>query len=178
MPIFLNGGGGVIDWGLIVRLLPLLPRLLWPKHWSMDLVLLPRQKIRPLATNSILLVCWPKESLLSASGHVNPIHRRYILGGKKDPCKDPCRYLFAGSLRVAVFKLKNIKTFLNKSPIIYDTRRSLFCLSFPSIDRATAPGQYEQSYLNVKTLTKHVPYPQKLISRTQSDQTRSGNTIL
>ncbi len=54
----------------------------------------------------------------------------------------------------------------------------MFCLSFLSIDRATAPGQYEQSYLNIETLTKYVPHPQKLISMTQSDQTRSGNTIL
>ena len=68
---------------------------------------------------------------------------------------------------------------LDKSPIIYeDTRRMMFSLSFPSIDRATAPGHYEQSYLNVERLTEHVPYPQNLISRTQSDQTRSGNTIL
>ncbi len=35
----------------------------------------------------------------------------------------------------------------------------IFFLSFPSINRATTPGQYEQFYLNAKTLTKHVPYP-------------------
>jgi hypothetical protein len=38
---------------------------------------------------------------------------------------------------------------LNESPIFYDTRRTIFCLSFPSTDRATAPGGYEQFYLNV-----------------------------
>ena len=74
---------------------------------------------------------------------------------------------------------QNVKTLLNKSLNIYDIKRTMFCLSFPLIDRATAPGRYEQSYLNVlETLTKNVPYPQKLISRTQSNQTRSGNNIL
>ena len=29
---------------------------------------------------------------------------------------------------------------LNESPIFYDTRRTICCLSFPSTDRATAPG--------------------------------------
>jgi hypothetical protein len=73
----------------------------------------------------------------------------------------------------------HFKSFLlPESPIIYDTRRTMFCLSFLSIDRATVPGQYEQSCRNVETLTKHVPYPQKIISRMQSDQTRSSNTIL
>ena len=34
------------------------------------------------------------------------------------------------------------KTLLKKSPIIYkDTRWTMFCLSLPLIDRATAPGQ-------------------------------------
>ncbi len=33
---------------------------------------------------------------------------------------------------------------------------------FLSIDRATAPGGYEQFYLNVEVLTEHVPYPTKL----------------
>jgi hypothetical protein len=36
----------------------------------------------------------------------------------------------------------------------------LFLSFFSVIDKATAPGQYEQSYLNVKALTKLVPYPQ------------------
>jgi hypothetical protein len=38
----------------------------------------------------------------------------------------------------------------------------IFCLYFPPIDRATAPGHYEQFYLNVEALTEHVPYPAKL----------------
>ncbi len=43
------------------------------------------------------------------------------------------------------------KTLLDKSPIIFkDTRRTMFCLSFLSIDRATAPGQYEQYVPNPK----------------------------
>ena len=52
---------------------------------------------------------------------------------------------------------QNVKTLLNKSLNIYNVKRTMFCLSFPSIDRATAPGRYEQFYLNVEALTKHVP---------------------
>jgi hypothetical protein len=37
-----------------------------------------------------------------------------------------------------------------------------FCLSFPSIDRTTAPGQYEQFYLNIKTLTKMYLIPNNI----------------
>jgi hypothetical protein len=33
---------------------------------------------------------------------------------------------------------------------------------FSSIDGVTAPGGYEQFYLNVEMLTKHVPCPTKL----------------
>ena len=54
---------------------------------------------------------------------------------------------------------------LNKSPIIYDTRRTIFGLYFPSTDQATAPGQYKQFYLNVKTLTEHVPNPKQFWGR-------------
>ena len=52
-----------------------------------------------------------------------------------------------------------------------------FCLSFPLIDRAAAPGQYEQSYLNVKTLTKIFLIPN---NKSFKDAIRSdliGNTI-
>ncbi len=38
---------------------------------------------------------------------------------------------------------QNVKTLLNKSLNIYDVKRTMFCLSFPSRDRATAPGLYE-----------------------------------
>jgi hypothetical protein len=70
----------------------------------------------------------------------------------------------------------NVNTLLNKSLNTYDTKQTMFCLSFSSRDRATTPGRYEQFYFNILLLTKHVPYPQKNISRTQSDQTRSGIT--
>ncbi len=89
-----------------------------------------------------------------------------------------CGDLPADTVEVGLDGL-NQKTLLNKSLNIYDVTRTMLCLSFPLIDRATKPGRYEQSYLNVlETLTKNAPYPQKLISRTQSDQTRSGNNIL
>jgi hypothetical protein len=38
---------------------------------------------------------------------------------------------------------KDVKTLLNKSLNIYDVKPTMFCLSFPSRDRATAPGRYE-----------------------------------
>jgi hypothetical protein len=50
---------------------------------------------------------------------------------------------------------------LNKLLGIYDYGKTIICLSFPSINRATAPGQYKQLYLNMEALTKHVPYPAK-----------------
>jgi hypothetical protein len=53
--------------------------------------------------------------------------------------------------------------YLINSLIIYYTRRRMFCCSFPSINRATALGGYDQFYLNVKMLTKLVWYP-KIIS--------------
>jgi hypothetical protein len=60
----------------------------------------------------------------------------------------------------------NVKRYLINYPHLSDYGQTIFCLSFPSRDRATAPGQYEQFYF-----TEHVPYPQKkYISRTQSDQ--------
>jgi hypothetical protein len=50
----------------------------------------------------------------------------------------------------------SLTTTLNKLPSIYEYGQMIFCLSFPSRDRATAPGQYEQFYFN-----ERVPYPQK-----------------
>jgi hypothetical protein len=42
---------------------------------------------------------------------------------------------------------------------LYEYGQTIFCLSFPLINRATAPGQYDKFYFNAKTLTEHVPYP-------------------
>ena len=54
---------------------------------------------------------------------------------------------------------KNVKI----SHIIYDTERTMLCLSFLSTGRATTPaGWYEQFYLNIEVLTKHVPATMKL----------------
>ncbi len=50
----------------------------------------------------------------------------------------------------------NVKRYLLNYPHLSDYGQTIFCLSFPSRDRATAPGQYEQFYF-----TEHVPYPQK-----------------
>ena len=51
----------------------------------------------------------------------------------------------------------NIKRYLINYPHLFDYGQTIFCLSFPSRDRATAPGRYEQFYF-----TEHVPYPQKI----------------
>ncbi len=56
---------------------------------------------------------------------------------------------------IMMLQWENVKTLLNKSLTIYDTKRTMFCLSFLSRDRATAPGRYEQFYFN-----EYVPYPQ------------------
>ncbi len=50
----------------------------------------------------------------------------------------------------------NVKPYLINYPHLSDYGQTIFCLSIPSRDRATAPGRYEQFYF-----TKHVPYPQK-----------------
>ena len=51
----------------------------------------------------------------------------------------------------------NVKRYLINYPHLFDYGQTIFCLSFPSRDRATAPGRYEQFYF-----TEHVPYPQKI----------------
>ncbi len=51
----------------------------------------------------------------------------------------------------------NVKRYLINYPYLSDYGQTIFCLSFLSRDRATAPGRYEQFYFN-----KHVPYPQKI----------------
>jgi hypothetical protein len=51
----------------------------------------------------------------------------------------------------------NVKRCLINYPHLSDNGQIIFCLSFPSRDRATAPGRYEQFYF-----TEHVPYPQKI----------------
>ena len=48
----------------------------------------------------------------------------------------------------------NVKRCLINYPHLSDNGQIIFCLSFPSRDRATAPGRYEQFYF-----TEHVPYP-------------------
>ena len=50
----------------------------------------------------------------------------------------------------------NVKRYLINYPHLSDYGQTIFCLSFPSRDRATAPGRYEQVYF-----TEHVPYPHK-----------------
>jgi hypothetical protein len=50
----------------------------------------------------------------------------------------------------------SVERYLINYPHLSDYGQTIFCLSFPSRDRATAPGQYEQFYF-----IKHVPYPQK-----------------
>ncbi len=52
---------------------------------------------------------------------------------------------------------RNVKRYLKNYPHLFDYGQTIFCLSFPSRDRATAPGRYEQFYF-----TKNVPYPQKI----------------
>jgi len=51
----------------------------------------------------------------------------------------------------------NVKCYLINYPHLFDYGQTIFCLSFPSRDRATAPGRYDQFYF-----TEHVPYPQKI----------------
>jgi hypothetical protein len=55
------------------------------------------------------------------------------------------------------FLARNVKRYLINYPHLFDYGQTIFCLSFPSRDRANAPGRYEQFYF-----TKHVPYPQKI----------------
>jgi hypothetical protein len=69
------------------------------------------------------------------------------------------------SLFAELHQVENVKRYLINYPHLSDYGQTIFCLSYPSRDRATAPGRYEQFYF-----TEHVPYPQKYISRTQSDQ--------
>ena len=58
----------------------------------------------------------------------------------------------------SVENTKTLKHYLINYPHLSDYGQIIFCLSFPSRDRATAPGRYEQFYV-----TKHVPYPQEKI---------------
>ena len=51
----------------------------------------------------------------------------------------------------------NVKHYLINYPHLSEYGQTIFCLSFPSRDRATAPGRYEQFYF-----TEHVPYSQKI----------------
>jgi hypothetical protein len=60
------------------------------------------------------------------------------------------------------FCISNVKCYLINYPYLWKYGQMIFCLYFPPIDRATAPGRYEQFYLNVEALTEHVPYPAKL----------------
>jgi hypothetical protein len=67
---------------------------------------------------------------------------------------------YASSINL-LFKLRdmkppNVKRYLINYPYLSDYGQTIFCLSFPSRDRATAPGRYEQFYF-----IEHVPYPQK-----------------
>ena len=50
----------------------------------------------------------------------------------------------------------NVKRYLINYPHLSDYGQTIFFISFPSSNRATAPGRYEQFYF-----TEHVPYPQK-----------------
>ncbi len=56
----------------------------------------------------------------------------------------PCAWL-------GYFCAKNVKRYLINYPHLSDYGQTIFCLSFPSRDRATAPGRYEQFYF-----TKHI----------------------
>jgi hypothetical protein len=62
-----------------------------------------------------------------------------------------------------------VKRYLINYPHLSDYGQTIFCLSFPPRDRATAPGRYEQFYF-----TKHVPYPQKIHS---GDAIRSDDLV-
>jgi hypothetical protein len=53
--------------------------------------------------------------------------------------------------------IKTLKHYLINYPYLNDYGQTIICLSFPSRDRATASGRYEQFYFN-----EHVPYPQKI----------------
>jgi hypothetical protein len=69
---------------------------------------------------------------------------------------DMCSKVFSSVMTARAFKL-NVKRYLINYPHLFDYVQTIFCLSFPSRDRATALGRYEQFYF-----TKHVPYPQKI----------------
>jgi hypothetical protein len=73
------------------------------------------------------------------------------------PVLNAAMFMFAVAV---VSVLSNIKRYLINYPHLFDYGQMIFLSFFSVIDRATAPGQYEQSYLNVKMLTKLVPYPQ------------------
>ena len=76
-------------------------------------------------------------------------HATFFALTKSPPDMVSCRQDTAPTL--------NVKRYLINYPHLSDYGQTIFCLSFPSRDRATAPGRYEQFYF-----TKHVPYPQKI----------------
>jgi hypothetical protein len=64
---------------------------------------------------------------------------------------------------MAMPKVKlNVKHYLINHLLFTILGGQYLCLSFPSIDRATAPGGYEQSYLNVKMLTEMFLIPNNI----------------
>ncbi len=79
------------------------------------------------------LACWPTRTLLPGHPSVLP--------------HEPPRLISPS----------NVKRYLINYPHLSDYGQTIFCLSFPSRDRATTPRRYEQFYF-----TKHVPYPQKI----------------
>jgi hypothetical protein len=54
-----------------------------------------------------------------------------------------CRFWHKGEDSPKVEKLSNVKRYLINYPYLSDYGQTIFCLSFPSRDRATAPGRFE-----------------------------------
>jgi hypothetical protein len=55
------------------------------------------------------------------------------------------KYLFLSLSGIAALQITiNVKRYLINYPHLSDYGQTIFCLSFPSRDRATAPGRYEQ----------------------------------
>ena len=97
-------GGGLIAWGLIAHLLPLLPRLLWPEHCRLTLSSSPVRKFVRLPPTAFSLFVGPKNpfsapvamSIPSTKGKSSGERRTHV--GILSPAAFTWRYSNSASL--------------------------------------------------------------------------------
>jgi hypothetical protein len=88
------------------------------------------------------------------------LHGTQCWGRLGGPVIKQASFFFAPNIISRVRSCKymlNVERYLINYPHLCDYGQTIFCLSFQSRDRATAPGRYEQFYF-----TKHVPYQQNI----------------